>query len=268
MNQADQQFIIELAQAAGDLATRYASKLRIEGKPDGSLVTQADTEAEELIRAGLRQRWPSDTIVGEELAGRADMGSGRVWCIDPVDGTHNYVRGLPLWAVCIGMCADGVPVLGIIHAPALGLTWTAFRGQGAFCNAEHISVTDTSEIVRSDMIAFTTEATDELFISLPHSQRDLGSASLHAGYVASGVFKACLFTNWWIWDVVPGVAIGLEAGATACNLHGERVTSFAGFAAQDKNASLILAPDSCCDLLTANTVRRRRTRPQSASTRR
>ena len=268
MNQADQEFVIELAQAAGDLATRYAGKLRIKNKPDGSLVTQADTEAEELIRVGLRQRWPGDTIVGEELAGRADMGSGRVWCLDPIDGTHNYVGGLPLWAVCIGMCADGIPALGIIHAPALGLTWTAFRGQGAFCNGERLSIADTSEIVRSDMIAFTTEAADELRLDLPHSQRNLGSGSLHAAYVASGGFKACLFTNWWIWDVVPGVAIGLEAGAAACNLPGERITSFAGFAAQGKNDPLILAPDSCCHLLAGNTVRRRGPRPQSASTRR
>ncbi len=245
--------ISELARAAGDVARDYVGKLEVEGKPDGSLVTQADREAEQLIRTGLSERWPEDAILGEEMLGAEDLSRGRVWCLDPIDGTHNFIGGLPLWAVCIAMCTEGIPVLGVIHAPALGLTWTAFQGQGAYCNGERLSVADNAKIARSDMIAFTTEATNELRLDLPHSQRNLGSAALHTGYVASGVFKACLFSSWWVWDVVAGAAIGFEAGAVACNLRGERVTSFADFAAQGKNEPLILAPASCCDILAANT---------------
>ena len=162
MTQADQQLIIELARAAGDLARHYAGKLEVEGKPDGSLVTQADREAEQLIRTGLQERWPQDAIIGEEMLGADDLSQGRVWCLDPIDGTHNFIGGLPLWAVCIAMCTDGIPVLGVIHAPALGLTWTAFQGQGAYCNGEELSVADSGEMVRSYMIACTTEETNEL----------------------------------------------------------------------------------------------------------
>ncbi len=198
-------------------------------------------------------RIPEDDIIGEELPGADSLSRGRVWCLDPLDGTHNFISGLPLWAVCIGMCSDGIPALGVIHAPALGLTWTAFQGQGAYCNNEPLSVADSAEIVRSDMIAFSTEAANELRVDLPHSQRNLGSAALHCAYLASGAFKACLFASWWVWDVVPGAAIGFEAGAAACNLHGEQIASFAGFAAHERNEPLILGPASCCDVLAANT---------------
>ena len=254
MNQEDRDFLVELARTAGDLALHYAGQLRVASKPDGSLVTQADHEAEELIRAALGERWPTDAIVGEELAGTADMSRGRVWCLDPVDGTHNFIGGLPLWAVCLGLCENGMPVAGVIHAPALGLTWTGFAGQGAYLNGERLSVAPTEGILRSDMIAFTTEASAQLRLTIPHSQRDLGSGALHCGYLATGAYKAAVFASWWVWDVVAGAAIGFEAGAIACDLRGQPVTSFGGFAAQEKNEPLVLAAPSCCELLTAHLV--------------
>jgi len=257
MNHEDQQFLIKLAHRAGELALSHADKLQIEGKADGSLVTNADQEVERFIRAGLTERWPGDAIVGEEIVGSPDTGTDNVWYIDPIDGTHNFIGGLPLWAVCIGRCNGGVPTAGVIHAPVLGLTWTGFSGQGAYLNGAPVSIPDCREIVRSDMIAFTTEAASDLQLDLPHSQRNLGSAALHCGYLATGAFKACLFANWLMWDVVPGFAIAAEAGAIACNLAGEPITSFAGFAARDRHAPLILAAAPCCELVAAHTTQLR-----------
>ncbi len=257
MNQQDQQFLINLAQQAGELASQHADKLQIENKADGSLVTDADRKTEQLIRTGLGEHWPDDAIVGEEIPDRVDSGAQNVWYVDPIDGTHNFIAGLPLWAVCIGRCTEGVPTTGVIHAPALGLTWTGFEGQGARLNGAPVSVPDCTEIVRSDMIAFTTEAIGDLRLDLPHGQRNLGSAALHCGYLATGAFVACLFSNWLMWDVVPGFAIAAEAGATACNLAGQPITTFAGFAARDRHEPIVLAADSCCKPVAAHTTQPR-----------
>jgi len=254
MNHEDQQFLINLAHQAGELASQHADELQIEGKADGSLVTDADREVEQLIRTGLGERWPDDAIVGEEIAGSADTNTDNVWYIDPIDGTHNFIGDLPLWAVCIGRCSEGVPTAGVIHSPALGLTWTGFSGQSAYLNGAPVSIPDCEGIVRSDMIAFTTEAARDLHLDLPHSQRNLGSAALHCGYLTTGAFKACLFSNWLMWDVVPGLAIATEAGAIACNLAGEPITSFAGFAARGRHESIVLAAASCCELVAAHTT--------------
>jgi len=252
MNHEDQQFLINLAHQAGELAHSHADKLQTEGKADGSLVTDADIELERLIRAGLTERWPDDAIIGEEIAGSAKTDTDNVWYVDPIDGTHNFIGGLPLWAVCIGRCTRGVPTAGVIYAPVLGLTWTGFAGQGAYLNEAPVSIPDCEEIVRSDMIAFTTESASNLQLDLPHGQRNLGSAALHCGYLTTGAFKACLFANWLMWDVVPGLAIAMEAGATACNLAGQPITTFAGFAARDRHKPIILAAASCCELVTAH----------------
>ncbi len=257
MNQQDQQFLINLVHQASELAHSHADELQIEGKADGSLVTDADQEVERFIRAGLTERWPDDAIVGEEIAGSAYTSTDNVWYIDPIDGTHNFVGGLPLWAICIGRCSEGVPTAGVIHAPTLGLTWTAFSGRGAYLNEAPVSIPDCEEIVRSDMIAFTTEATSDLQLELPHSQRNLGSGALHCGYLTTGAFKACLFSNWLMWDVVPGLAIAAEAGAIACNLAGKPITSFAGFAARDRHEPIVLAAASCCELVAAHTTQLR-----------
>ena len=248
----DQQFLINLAHQAGELARRHADKLQIEGKADGSLVTNADQEVETFIRAGLTERWPDDAIVGEEIAGSADTDTDNVWYIDPIDGTHNFIGGLPLWAVCIGRCSEGVPTAGVIYAPALGLTWTGFAGQGAYLNGAPVSIPDCKEIVRSDMIAFTTESASDWQLDLPHSQRNLGSGALHCGYLTTGAFKACLFSNWLMWDVVPGLAIATAAGAIACNLAAEPITNLAGFAARDRHEPIVLAAASCCELVAAH----------------
>ncbi len=257
MNHEDQQFLINLAQQAGELACRHADKLQIEGKADGSLVTDADQEVERFIRASITERWPNDAIVGEEMASSADTGTDNVWYVDPIDGTHNFIGGLPLWAVCIGRCIKGVPTVGVIHAPVLGLMWAAFEGQGARLNGALVSIPDCEQIVRSDMIAFTTEAAGDLHLDLPHGQRNLGTAALHCGYLSTGAFKACLFSNWLMWDVVPGFAIATEAGAIACNPAGQRITTFAGFVPRGRHEPLILATAPCCELLAAHTTQLR-----------
>ncbi len=112
------------------LARFRAEDLVVEAKPDLTPVTDADRAAEEHIRAQLKRTRPRDAVEGEEFA---NTGHGpRRWIIDPIDGTKNFVRGVPVWATLIGLVDDDEPVLGLVAAPALGRRWWAANGSGAW----------------------------------------------------------------------------------------------------------------------------------------
>ncbi|WP_245885948.1 inositol monophosphatase family protein [Xylanimonas oleitrophica] len=104
--------------------------LRVETKPDSTLVSDADRTAEEFIRAQLHRARTRDAIVGEEY-GAAGNGARR-WIIDPIDGTHNFVRGVPVWATLIALADGDEVVMGLVSAPALGRRWWAAKGSGAW----------------------------------------------------------------------------------------------------------------------------------------
>jgi histidinol-phosphatase len=107
-----------------------ATDLRVDTKPDLTPVTDADLAAEELVRSQLRRTRPRDAVAGEELA---TTGHGpRRWVIDPIDGTKNFVRGVPVWATLIALVDGDRPVLGVVSAPALQRRWWAATGSGAF----------------------------------------------------------------------------------------------------------------------------------------
>jgi histidinol-phosphatase len=107
-----------------------ALDLQVETKPDLTPVSDADRGAEELIRSQLRRTRPRDAVLGEEF-GLVGHGA-RQWVVDPIDGTKNFVRGVPVWATLIALVDDGEPVVGLVSAPALGRRWWAATGSGAW----------------------------------------------------------------------------------------------------------------------------------------
>ncbi|MFN4129484.1 MAG: inositol monophosphatase family protein [Paracoccaceae bacterium] len=120
------EILTPLAHAAGDLALSHFGNLAsgdVESKGPLDLVTEADRAVEALIIARLHEAFPQDSVLGEE-GGMIAGGSDRVWVIDPIDGTFNFVRGGAQWAVSIGLWQDGQPVAGVVHAPVMGLTLT------------------------------------------------------------------------------------------------------------------------------------------------
>jgi histidinol-phosphatase len=122
----------DLADAADavTLARFRASDLRVEAKPDLTPVTDADREAERVLRGMLTDRRPGDAVHGEEFA---DTGAGpRRWVIDPIDGTKNFVRGVPVWASLIALLDGDAPVAAVVSAPALGRRWWARVGGGTY----------------------------------------------------------------------------------------------------------------------------------------
>lgn len=107
-----------------------AVDLRIDDKPDLTPVSDADLACETLIRERLATARPDDTVLGEEFGGDA-VREGRQWVVDPIDGTKNFIRGVPVWATLISLLVDGVPVVGVVSAPALRRRWWAADGLGA-----------------------------------------------------------------------------------------------------------------------------------------
>ena len=130
--QSDLDFAHRLADAADalSLARFRADDLVVTTKPDLSPVSDADKAVEQAIRSAIARDRPGDSVLGEEFGTLGQ--SSRQWIIDPIDGTKNYVRGVPVWATLIALAIDGVPQVGVVSAPALGKRWWAAKGSGAW----------------------------------------------------------------------------------------------------------------------------------------
>jgi histidinol-phosphatase len=128
----DLSFALRLADVADPISEgRFrAADLRISTKADHSHVTDADQAVERAIRAAIANERPDDGILGEEYGTEGD--TRRQWIIDPIDGTANYLRGVPVWGTLIALAIDGVPVVGVVSAPALRRRWWAATGSGAW----------------------------------------------------------------------------------------------------------------------------------------
>src|SRR5690348_13837835 len=126
-----------------------AADLVVESKPDLTPVTDADRAAEELVRSQLKRTRPRDAVEGEEFD-TTGHGSRR-WIIDPIDGTKNFVRGVPVWATLVGLVVDAKPVLGLVAAPALQRRWWAATGSGAWTGRSLSSARRRSEEHTSEL---------------------------------------------------------------------------------------------------------------------
>ena len=132
MSTDDLSLACALADTADQISmARYrAEDLVVETKPDLTPVTEADRAVEHALREILAEHQPSDPVLGEERGGQVAR-EGRLWVLDPIDGTKNYVRGVPVWATLIALVVDGHPVVGVVSAPALARRWWAAPGHGA-----------------------------------------------------------------------------------------------------------------------------------------
>src|SRR5712692_7152878 len=136
---------------AGEIALRYREHgIGFENKSDESPVTAADRECEQVIALAIEEAFPDDGLLGEEGAVKPSR-SGRRWIIDPLDGTRDYVRGVPVWANLIGLEQDGEVVAGVAHFAPRGETYFASRGGGAFCNDRPIKVSSITSIAQASL---------------------------------------------------------------------------------------------------------------------
>ena len=187
---------------------------------EADLVTEYDGQAERTILAILAEAFPDDTIVGEE-GGHREGSSGRTWFVDPLDGTTNFSHGLPFFGSSIGLWEDGLPVVGVVTAPALGWEFHAAKGQGAWLGESAIAVSGVSELSRALLVTgfpyVRVDGGDNLpefttFMRRTQGVRRIGSAALDLCFVARGWLDGYWERHIKAWDLVGGAAIVLEAG--------------------------------------------------------
>jgi len=202
------------------------------------LVTEFDEGAEKILVERLTAAFPQHALVGEEGAriGAADP-STPTWYIDPLDGTANFAHGVPNFSVSLGLVVDTVPLLGIVHAPALNQTFVGGPGIGTKLNGQKLAVS-TVETVHASMLAtgFPSKpglAHDNLaeFQALTgrvHGIRRFGSAALDLAFVAAGWFDGFWERDISPWDLSGGAALVLGAGGTVTDIDGGRYDGCSG----------------------------------------
>lgn len=225
-----------LADSADDIAIKRfrALDLVVETKPDLTPVTEADRMVEETLRSVLSRARPRDAVVGEEYGKSGN--SNRVWVIDPIDGTKNYVRGVPVWATLIALLEGDRPVVGLVSAPALHRRWWASKGGGTWtgrslskatrCQVSKVTELSDASLSFSSLTGWEEQGRLESFLGLTRSvwrTRAYGDFWSHV-MVAEGTVDIAAEPELSLWDAAPLPIILEEAGGRATNLRGEGFT--------------------------------------------
>ncbi len=225
------QFLKDVANNAGAIVREkyhHINSVRTKSVK-GDVVTEVDEESERYISSRICAEYPDDGILGEEKGVLSEPLGGTTWIIDPIDGTRNYVIGIPFFCVSIGICEDGVPVEGVIYDPIHDEMFYAKKGGGAWLNDAPIEVIDDGSIEDSVVqVSWVKHRVNgqkfvEYIQNLSHDTsyfRRLGSAALVLAYVACGRLHGYLQGGLSPWDVAAGVILVQEAGGV--------VTDFAG----------------------------------------
>jgi histidinol-phosphatase len=228
----DLDFAHRLADAADaiTLGRFRALDLRVETKPDLTPVTEADKATEEAIRELVASNRPGEGVLGEE---QGDDGGDVRWIVDPIDGTRNYVRGVPIWATLIALEREGRLDAAVVSAPALGRRWWAARGEGAYAAGERIRVSAVDRL--EDCVASTTE-----WQEMPSGWEELASrAWVGRGFgdfwqhclVAEGAVDIAAEPSLQIWDYSAVQLLVEEAGGRCSTFAGGAPTPSGSFLA-------------------------------------
>lgn len=221
--------IAEIAREAGALLLTYFQKhVKVEYKGEADLVTIADREAEALIRARIRDRWPTHDILGEE-EGLVDTGSEYRWYVDPLDGTTNFAHGYPVFCVSIALEHKGKRIAGVVYDPTRDELFAAVQGGGAYLNQNRIQVSKNAKLsealVATGFPSYKRHKNPNIHfyhqITLrTHGVRRAGSAALDLCNVACGRFDGFWEFNLNPWDTAAGVLLVEEAGGMVSNFRG------------------------------------------------
>ena len=219
---------LEAARAAGAVALHYFSgTFQVERKADRSPVTQADREAEEAIVSVLRSAFPGYGFLGEEFGAQGRQDGAR-WIIDPIDGTRNFVRGIPFWATLIALEEAREVTLGVIYAPATGELFYARKGQGAYADGKRLSVSAVDHLEDAFLVHGSLKLLHETeywegFVRLADAtERQRGYGDYHAyTFIARGQAELCVEVDVKPWDLGPIKLLIEEAGGRFTDLAGK-----------------------------------------------
>jgi histidinol-phosphatase len=208
-----------------------ALDLHIDTKPDLTPVTDADRSVESALRDTLSVQQPADSVLGEEFGGTAVF-AGRQWVIDPIDGTKNFVRRVPVWATLIALLEDGVPVAGVVSAPALQRRWWAGAGEGAFASfaddePRRVSVSSVADMESASLSFSSLSGWAELglrdrFIELTDSVWRVRAYGDFLSYclLAEGAVDIAAEPEVSLWDLAALDIVVREAGGALTDLAG------------------------------------------------
>jgi myo-inositol-1(or 4)-monophosphatase len=243
---ARERLAADLVVRGGRLALEYFHRAQVSWKPDGSIVTDADLAIQECLAAEIARAFPNDSVIGEEGTHTAPVHPALyAWVIDPVDGTNNFGRGLPGFAVSIGVLRNGVPFAGAVYDPIARWLFTACAGRGAWLNDRPLHA-GMAPLSSSSLIAIRTPLEDgpppyvEEWLRR-YRLRRFGSTALHLCYVAMGTLDFVHDHRTTLWHLAGAAPVVLEAGAvltqadgsplfpaSAAQVVGEPITLLAG----------------------------------------
>ncbi|MDQ4103472.1 MAG: histidinol-phosphatase [Actinomycetota bacterium] len=249
---------LALALTLADTADRItldragAADLRVDRKPDRTPVTDADLAVEDAIRTMLQEQRPQDLVLGEERGGPSRAGAvhdaRRIWLLDPIDGTKNFLRGVPVWATLVALVERGRPVVGVISAPALPRRWWAAAGAGAHTQDAHgrtraITVSRVGELAdayisTTHLGSWATHRRRESYLSLVDAtweNRAFGDFWQHC-LVAEGAIDVAAEPVVSPWDVAAAQVLVEQAGGRFTDLRG--VARYDGGTALSSNGLL------------------------------
>lgn len=233
---------LKAARMGREVLLHYSGRLQnVKEKFQAGLVSEADVESERVIRAELARQFPDFEFLGEESATELDLARHQIdrprWILDPLDGTTNYVHGLPIYGVSLGLEYQGQTWVGVVDCPALGDVYCASKGGGAFVNGQPIRVSERQELKNALLATgFISDIEPNLIEQLRVFQkvvrqsrgvRRAGAAALDLCWVARGAFDGYWEKNLQPWDICAGALIVQEAGGVVTTYRGRKHSPFA-----------------------------------------
>ncbi len=229
-------FATQLIREAGELAAGYFAHrptLMRETKGPQDFVSIADREVESLIRTRLVQAFPEDGFLGEESGGAAGE---RCWVVDPIDGTNNFLRGLPLWGVSIAYVIAGEPVVGLIYLPCVARLYSAVSAGGAWCNGVPIHASRVADLAQATIAVGISRRTSpdlslpviEMALRNGSALRCMGTCVVALAMVAEGSADAYYEGHVQAWDCLAGILIVREAGGRTNEVPGPLMLASGG----------------------------------------
>ncbi len=244
---------VKAAQEAGNFLLENRDKINtISMKRDNSLVTDIDARAEEIIVGIIKSDFPTHGIIGEE-GEKCNVTNEYVWIIDPIDGTHNFIRGIPLYGVSIGVICKGRFVTGVIYMPESDHMYVSEEGSGAFKNDKPISVSDRSDISTCTMsfdssIRYDPVLKPKVLTALGKkvfNVRMFGASTALLTILAEGKIDLSIEFDDKPWDFAAGASLITEAGGKITDFNGVPAT----YETKGYIASNGLVHDEVCDIV-------------------
>lgn len=213
------------------LLSYYRTRMRVEHKYHGGLVTEADLASEKFLKNELSQLLPEAAFWAEESGKSGE--SEYHWVIDPLDGTTNFAHGLPYFCISVALTHKNQPILGVTYQPLLQECYTAYKGGGAFCNDFPITVSQVKSVADSMIVVGLPYVKSEYYRELlqefkkvalkSFAVRHFGAAALDLAYVAAGRMDAVFFEKLGWWDVAAGIILVQEAGGIITDFNGKDI---------------------------------------------